>query len=47
MRVVAGNRPEAEVIYSWAGRTQGKTWRRTELVDVEKSWDDLRVGAKD
>ena len=34
------------VIYSWPGWSLGNTKWRSELIDVEKSWDELWLGVK-
>ena len=44
--IVASSRPECQVIYPWPARKLGKTSWRCEPVNVEKFWDELRVGVK-
>ena len=44
---VTSSRPECQVIYPWPVRKLGKTSWRYEPVNVEKLWDELRVGVKD
>ena len=44
--LVALSRPECQVIYRWPVRRLGKTSWRCEPVNVEKLWDELRVGVK-
>ena len=44
--IVTSSRPECQVIYPWPVRKLGKTSWRYEPVNVEKLWDELRVGVK-
>ena len=44
--LVTSSRPECQVIYPWPVRKLGKTSWRYEPVNVEKLWDELRVGVK-
>jgi len=40
------NKPEAAVIYPWAGRSNGNTLWKAEPVNLEKFSEDLWVGVK-
>ncbi len=45
-RIVAGRRPETEVIYAWPGGSRGNTLWTPEPVPLEKGLGELCIGVK-